>query len=95
MATKRPSLGRGLGALLGQPTAAAEADNVTPLRGDEAKDAQPGAIAERLEGGEESLLVARVQWNWLGDRVAAVDGAESQGLRAHGVSEAKHIDECQ
>jgi ParB family chromosome partitioning protein len=61
MATKRPSLGRGLGALLGQPAAAAEADNVTPLRSDEELQKLPidllqrGKYQPRIDMRQETL----------------------------------------
>ncbi len=61
MATKRPSLGRGLGALLGQPVAAAETDNVTPLRSDEELQRLPidllqrGKYQPRIDMRQETL----------------------------------------
>jgi ParB family chromosome partitioning protein len=47
MATKRPSLGRGLGALLGQPVPAADSDNVTPLRAEEELQKLPIDLLQR------------------------------------------------
>jgi ParB family chromosome partitioning protein len=47
MATKRPSLGRGLGALLGQPLPAPESDNITPLRADEELAKLPVDLLQR------------------------------------------------
>ncbi|NLG76623.1 MAG: ParB/RepB/Spo0J family partition protein [Xanthomonadaceae bacterium] len=61
MATKRPSLGRGLGALLGQPTAAGASDNVTPLRADEELQKLPidllqrGKYQPRIDMRQETL----------------------------------------
>jgi ParB family chromosome partitioning protein len=63
MATKRPSLGRGLGALLGQPaaTAASDAATVTPLRPDEELQKIPvdllqrGKYQPRIDMRQESL----------------------------------------
>ncbi|HEY8538361.1 MAG TPA: ParB/RepB/Spo0J family partition protein [Steroidobacteraceae bacterium] len=61
MATKRPSLGRGLGALLGQPVAAAETATVTPLRADEELQKIPidllqrGKYQPRIDMRPESL----------------------------------------
>ncbi len=47
MATKRPSLGRGLGALLGQPVPAGESDNVTPLRAEDELQKLPIDLLQR------------------------------------------------
>ncbi|HEX7114949.1 MAG TPA: ParB/RepB/Spo0J family partition protein [Steroidobacter sp.] len=60
MATKRPSLGRGLGALLGQPVPA-EAGVVTPLRADEELQKLPidllqrGKYQPRIDMRQETL----------------------------------------
>ena len=61
MATKRPSLGRGLGALLGQPVAVESSDVVTPLRSDEELQKLPvdllqrGKYQPRIDMRQESL----------------------------------------
>ncbi len=62
MATKRPSLGRGLGALLGQPAAVAgEPATVSPLRADEELQKIPvdllqrGKYQPRIDMRQESL----------------------------------------
>jgi ParB family transcriptional regulator, chromosome partitioning protein len=61
MATKRPSLGRGLGALLGQPVAVESADVVTALRPDEELQKLPvdllqrGKYQPRIDMRQESL----------------------------------------
>jgi ParB family chromosome partitioning protein len=47
MTTKRPSLGRGLGALLGQPVAAPSSGVVTPLRHDEELQKLPVDLLQR------------------------------------------------
>jgi len=61
MATKRPTLGRGLGALLGQPVVADSAPNVTTLRPDEellkipVDLLQRGKYQPRIDMRQESL----------------------------------------
>lgn len=61
MATKRPSLGRGLGALLGQPMPASESDNITSLRTDEELQKLPidllqrGKYQPRIDMRQETL----------------------------------------
>jgi ParB family chromosome partitioning protein len=61
MATKRPSLGRGLGALLGQPVPAEESGNVTPLRAEEELQKLPidllqrGKYQPRIDMRQETL----------------------------------------
>ena len=61
MATKRPSLGRGLGALLGQQVPAGEANNVTPLRAEDDLQKLPidllqrGKYQPRIDMRQETL----------------------------------------
>src|SRR5687768_17654065 len=63
MATKRPSLGRGLGALLGQPVALESTSNVTSLHADEELQRLPidllqrGKYQPRIDMRQETLQV--------------------------------------